>query len=87
MYIELVAPIARYDTERRGNRGGGATSSRARHGKDKAGRQERGVAKERNRRNRASDSEEGELPPNLGNKDLGREVSVWQLEQMLSKDC
>ena len=25
--------------------------------------------------------------PNLGNNDLGREVSVRQLEQMLSKDC
>ena len=25
--------------------------------------------------------------PNLGNKDLGREVSVRQLELMLSKDC
>ena len=63
MYIELVDPVARYDTERRGNVWGGATSSRARHGKEKAGRQERGVAKERNRRNRARDSEEGELPP------------------------
>jgi hypothetical protein len=63
VYIELGAPIARYNTEGRGNRGGGATSSRARHGKDKDGRQERGVAKERDRRNRARDSEEGELPP------------------------
>ena len=63
MYIELVAPIARYNTEGKGNREGGATSSRARHGKDKAGRQERGEVKERNRRNRARDSEEGELPP------------------------
>ena len=62
MYIELVTPIARYNTEGKGNRGEGATSSRARHGKDKAGRQERDGAKERNRRNRARDSEEGELP-------------------------
>ena len=41
----------------------GATRSRIRYGKENTGRQEQGVAKERSRRSRASDSEEGELPP------------------------
>ena len=86
MYIELVAPIARYDAERRGNRWEGRQVEEQDMGRTRlVARNEMGLRSETGETGRETLKKASS--PNLGNKDLGREVSVRQLGLMLGKDC
>ena len=79
----VFADADRYDTERRGNVWGGRPVVEQDMGRTRlVARNEMGLRSETGETGRGTLKKASS--PNLGNKDLGREVSVRQLDLMLS---